>query len=274
MRKLNFMVQATSVRNMILGLHTGIVYAFIYVPIIILIIFSFNSERISAVWTGFTTDWYIRVFNDADLIQSLINSLVIGLVSTLIATIIGTMVALGMNKKKFWGKSAFEGLLYLPIVIPEIVMAVSLLAFYVFVSLPLGTVSVILAHVTFNISFVYVVVRARLAGTGDMLEKAAADLGATPWQTFRYVTLPMILPGVIAGALLAFTISWDDFLIAFFTSGVGGTTLPMKVYSMIKFGVSPEINAISTITIFVSMLLILIAVRIEGVNKTTDIMGK
>jgi spermidine/putrescine transport system permease protein len=250
------------------------VYAFIYFPIIVLIVFSFNNERINAVWTGFTIDWYLRVINDSDLMQSFSNSLLVGVVSTLGATVLGTMVAIGMNKRTFWGKSYFEGLLYLPIVIPEIVMAVSLLAFYVYVSLPLGKVSVILAHITFNISFVYVVVRARLSGNGDNLEKAAADMGATPWQTFRFVTLPIIFPGVIAGALLAFTISWDDFLIAFFTAGVGGTTLPMKVYSMIKFGVSPEINAISTITIFVTMVLILLAVRLEGINKTTNIIGK
>ncbi len=263
-----------SLKGWIFGIHTGFVYAFIYVPILVLIVFSFNNERINAVWTGFTIDWYLRVINDTDLMMSFSNSLIIGFMSTVIATILGTMVALGMNKKGFWGKTAFDGLLYLPIVIPEIVMAVSLLAFYVFVSIPLGKISVILAHVTFNISFVYVVVRARLAGGSHLLEQAAADLGATPWQTFRYVTLPMIFPGVVAGALLAFTISWDDFLIAFFTAGVGGTTLPMKVYSMIKFGVSPEINAISTITIFVTMILILLAVRLEGVNKTTDILGK
>lgn len=263
-----------SFRGFAFGLHTGFVYAFIYVPIIILIIFSFNSERINAVWTGFTIDWYLKVINDTDLMRSFSNSLVIGLISTAVATILGTMVAIGMNKRKFFGRKMFDSLLYLPIVIPEIVMAVSLLAFYVFVSIPLGKVSVILAHVTFNISFVYVVVRARLAGSGEILEHAAADLGATPWQTFRYVTLPMIFPGILAGALLAFTISWDDFLIAFFTAGVGATTLPMKVYSMIKFGVSPEINAISTITIFVTMILILLAVRLEGVNKTTDILGK
>lgn len=263
-----------SLKRFPLSLHTGFVYAFIYFPIIILIIFSFNSERINAVWTGFTIDWYIKVVNDTDLMQSFSNSLVIGLISTALATILGTMVALGMNKRSFFGKKFFDNLLYLPIVIPEIVMAVSLLAFYVFVSIPLGKISVILAHVTFNISFVYVVVRARLAGGSEHLEEAAADLGATPWQTFRYVTLPTIYPGVIAGALLAFTISWDDFLIAFFTAGVGATTLPMKVYSMIKFGVSPEINAISTITIFVTMFLILFAVRLEGVNKTTDILGK
>lgn len=263
-----------SFKEFYIGLHAGLVYAFIYVPIIILIIFSFNSERINAVWTGFTLDWYLRVIFDTDLVQSFTNSLIIGLSSTAVATILGTMVALGMNRMTFFGKKLFDNLLYLPIVIPEIVMAVSLLAFYVFVSIPLGTVSVILAHITFNISFVYVVVSARLAGSGEILEYAAADLGATPWQTFRYITLPMIFPGVIAGALLAFTISWDDFLIAFFTAGVGATTLPMKVYSMIKFGVSPEINAISTITIFVTMLLILLAVRLEGVNKTTDILGK
>src|SRR5690554_2303280 len=138
-----------SFRGFAFGLHTGFVYAFIYVPIIILIIFSFNSERINAVWTGFTIDWYLKVINDTDLMRSFSNSLVIGLISTAVATILGTMVAIGMNKRKFFGRKMFDSLLYLPIVIPEIVMAVSLLAFYVFVSIPLGKVSVILAHVTF-----------------------------------------------------------------------------------------------------------------------------
>jgi spermidine/putrescine transport system permease protein len=262
------------IRDRLLTIHVWGIYSFIYMPILILVIFSFNTERINAVWSGFTIHWYLRIFADFDLMQSLINSLTIGLVSTVAATVLGTLAALGMQRVAFKGKSIFEGVLFLPIIIPEIVMAVSLLAFYVFINMTLGKVSVILAHITFNISFVYVVVRARLDGVNQDLELAASDLGASPWQAFRYVTLPLITPGVIAGALLAFTISWDDFLIAFFTSGVGATTLPMKVYSMIKFGVSPEINAISTITIFITMLLILLALRLEGIHKTTNLSGK
>jgi len=259
--------------RILLSTHAWSVFAFIYIPIIILIVFSFNQERINAVWTGFTIDWYIRLLSDTDLLASVYNSVVVGLSSTAIATVLGTMAALGMHRYNFLGKKLFDAVLYLPIVIPEIVMAVALLTFYVFIQLTLGLLSVVLAHVTFNIAFVYVIVRARLSGLGVHLEQAAADLGASPWQSFRHITLPLISPGVISGALLAFTISWDDFMIAFFTAGVGGTTLPMKVYSMIKFGVSPEINAISTVTILFTMLLILVAVRFEGIHKTAKTIG-
>lgn len=255
------------------SVHAWGVYAFIYAPILVLIVFSFNQERINAVWTGFTFDWYVKLVSDADLMDSVFNSLVAGLSSTAIATILGTMAALAMHRYHFPGKKIMDAVLYLPIVIPEIVMAVSLLTFYVFIQLTLGLISVIIAHITFNIAFVFVIVQARLAGMDSHLEHAAADLGATPWQVFRHVTLPVITPGVISGALLAFTISWDDFMIAFFTAGVGGTTLPMQVYSMIKFGVSPEINAISTITILFTMLLILLAVRLEGIFKTAKTIG-
>jgi spermidine/putrescine transport system permease protein len=259
--------------KILLSVHAWVVYAFIYLPIFVLIVFSFNQERINAVWTGFTLDWYLRLLSDSDLMMSVWNSVVVGLVSTLFATLLGTMAALAMQRYNFPGKKLFDALLYLPIVIPEIVMAVAMLTFYVFIQLTLGLVSVIIAHITFNIAFVFVIVQARLTGMGPQLEQAAADLGATPWQTFLHVTLPLITPGVISGALLAFTISWDDFMIAFFTAGVGGTTLPMRVYSMIKFGVTPEINAISTVTILFTMLLILLAVRLEGIFKTAKTIG-
>jgi spermidine/putrescine transport system permease protein len=259
--------------RLLLSIHAWAVYAFIYMPILVLIVFSFNQERINAVWTGFTFDWYLRLLSDSDLLLSVWNSVVVGLVSTFFATVLGTMAARAMQRYRFPGKKFLDALLYLPIVIPEIVMAVALLTFYVFIQLTLGLISVIIAHITFNIAFVFVIVQARLAGMGPQLEQAAADLGATPWQTFRHVTLPLITPGVISGALLAFTISWDDFMIAFFTAGVGGTTLPMRVYSMIKFGVTPEINAISTITILFTMLLILLAVRLEGIFKTAKTIG-
>lgn len=257
------------VNHWIATLYAGLIYAFLYVPILVLIIFSFNREKISAVWTGFTLDWYVRLLQNSDLLHAFRNSLVVAVLSTLVATIIGTLAAFGMIRYKFPGKALFDAVLHLPIIIPDIVIAISMLSFYVLIQLTLGLVSIIIAQVSFNIAFVAVVVRARLIGFDWDLEHAAMDLGATPFQTFRSVTLPLIMPGVIAGGLLAFTLSWDDFLIAFFTAGVGSTTLPLKVYSMIKFGVSPEINAISTVTLLLTMTLIVIAMRLQRVQYST-----
>lgn len=246
-----------------LAAHAVFVYAFLYLPIAILIIFSFNKERINAIWTGFTFEWYAAIARDGDLMRAVLNSFVVAGASTVIATLIGTLAAFGMARYEFPGKKLFDAVLHLPVVIPDIMMAIGLLSFFVLIQATLGLYSIILAHVTFNIAFVAIVIRARLADCDANLEHAAMDLGATPFHTFRLVTLPLILPGVIAGALMAFTLSWDDFMIAFFTAGVGSTTLPLKVYSMIKFGVSPEINAISTLTLLFSMLLVLVAQRLQ-----------
>ncbi len=249
-----------------LKIHSGLVYLFLYFPIVVLIVFSFNQERINAIWTGFTLDWYRILLQDVQLLNSVKNSMVVGIISTFVSTIIGTMAALGMARHKFPGKRYFDTVLHLPIIIPDIVMAIAMMSFYVFIKLTLGLVSIIIAHISFNIAFVAVVVRARLAGFDTELEKAAMDLGATRLKTYRYVTLPLIMPGIIGGALLAFILSWDDFMIAFFTAGVGSTTLPLKVYSMVKFGVSPEINAISTISLLFTMSLVFIGIRILKVT--------
>lgn len=257
--------------NALLSTTTWLIFAFIYLPVAVLVVFSFNQERINAVWTGFTFDWYVRLLSDSSMHEAIWNSLVVGIASTIIATILGTLLAYGMHKYRFPGKTLLLSILYLPIIIPEIVMAVAMLSFYVWIQLALGTTSIIIAHVSFNISFVAVVVMARLAGLDPELESAAKDLGATPWQAFRKVTLPLITPGIVAGALLAFTLSWDDFLIAFFTAGVGSTTLPMRVYSMIKFGVSPEINAVSTLMLLFSMILIFVALRIQGIHSAAGV---
>jgi spermidine/putrescine transport system permease protein len=250
-------------KQKVLGMYAILVYLFLYLPIVILIVFSFNRERINAVWTGFTFDWYLKLFQDASILNAMLNSFIVASVSTMIATAIGTLAALGMSRYDFRGKRMFDAVLHLPIVIPDIMMAIALLSFFVLIKATLGLYSIILAHVTFNIAFVAVVVRARLADFDRNLEYAAMDLGATPVRTFRHVTLPLIMPGIIAGALMAFTLSWDDFMIAFFTAGVGSTTLPLKVYSMIKFGVSPEVNAISTLMLFFSMAVVLIAQRFQ-----------
>lgn len=251
-------------RGMPLRLWAIAVYLFLYAPIAVLVVFSFNTERINAVWRGFTLEWYGRLFHDAALLDAVMNSLIVGTISTIIATALGTVLGYGMARFDFRGKRIVDSILHLPIVIPDILMAIALLSFYVLVHFALGLVSIIIAHATFNIAFVAVVVRSRIATIEPTLESAALDLGATPAKAFRLVTLPLMMPGIIAGALLAFTLSWDDFMIAFFTSGVGATTLPLKVYSMIKFGVSPEVNAVSSLILFGSIVLILTALRVQG----------
>ncbi len=246
--------------SLLLGGHGLLSYAFLYAPIVILIIFSFNASKFaSAAWKGFTFKWYLELLNDAALGAALRNSLYIGIASTLVSTIFGTMVALAMERYNFWGKLAFDALLYLPIIIPDIAMAVMLLLFFVLTKMPLGRYTVIISHIAFNISFVAVVVRARLAQFDISLEEAAQDLYADEWQTFRRVTLPLLMPGILAGALLAFTLSLDDFVITFFTAGPGATTLPLRIYSMVKLGVTPEINALSAVMLVTSFCLVLLS---------------
>jgi spermidine/putrescine transport system permease protein len=244
-------------------------YIFLYLPIIILVVFSFNASRSTAQWSGFSTQWYVEMIQDDQIILALWNSLFVAVVSTLIATIIGTLAAMAMERYRFPGKLVMDAILYLPIIIPDIAMAIMLLLFFnisgigfdpwkltlfgVRLAVPF---SVIIGHVAFNISFVAVVVRARLATLDNTLEEAASDLYANPWMTFWRVTLPMMMPGILGGALLAFTLSMDDFVITFFTSGAGFNTLPVRVYGMIKKGVTPKINAVSTLMLVVSFILI------------------
>jgi spermidine/putrescine transport system permease protein len=239
-----------------LGLHGVLMYVFLYAPIITLVVYSFNSSRLVSVWEGFTFDWYAKLFSNAAMGKALKNSLIVALSSTTISTVFGTMVALVMERYEFWGKLPFDALLYLPIIIPDIAMAVMLLLFFVMAHFPLSLVTIIISHVAFNISFVAVVVRARLADFDRSLEEAAMDLGANELQTFWRVTLPLLMPGILGGALLAFTLSIDDFVITFFTAGIGSTTLPLRIYSMVKLGVTPEINALSTMMLLASMALV------------------
>ena len=238
-------------------------YVFLYAPIAILVIFSFNSSRFVSTWEGFSFRWYGELFRDAAIMAALKNSLIVAVVSTLVSTLFGTMAALVMERYRFGGKLAMDALLYLPIIIPEIAMAVMLLLFFVLARVTLSLTTVIIAHVAFNISFVTVVVRARLVGFDRRLEEAAQDLGANELQTFWHVTLPLLMPGILGGALLAFTLSLDDFVITFFTAGVGATTLPLRIYSMVKLGITPQINAISTLLVLVSMSLLLLSVFVQ-----------
>lgn len=244
-------------------LYAVLIYLFLYLPIVILIVFSFNKSKLNAVWTGFTFDWYFKLMSNSAVLDATYTSLLVALVSTILATMIGTLAAVGMYRYHFRGKTALDSMLYLPIVIPEIVMGISMLALFAQLNVPLGFWTLVAAHITFSIPFVVVVVKARLDGFDKSIEEAAMDLGATPWQTFIKVTLPVIAPGVIAAALLAFTLSIDDVIISFFVAGPSSATLPLKIFSMVKFGVTPEINALSTLMLLVTLFIAIMAERIR-----------
>lgn len=258
----------------LMTLHGLLSYLFLYAPMIVLLVFSFNASKFaSGTWKGFTFDWYLALFQNEAIGVALRNSLYIGITSTIISTVFGTMVSLAMERYIFWGKLSFDALLYLPIIIPDIAMAVMLLIFFVQVKMPLGRYTIIISHVAFNISFVAVVVRARLAQFDTRLEEAAQDLYANHWQTFSRITLPLLMPGILAGALLAFTLSLDDFVITFFTAGPGSTTLPLRIYSLVKLGVTPEINALSAVMLMASFVLVLISFSLQkGGTGTADLV--
>ena len=256
----------------LLNANVWLVYVFFYAPILVLVIFSFNSGRFVSQWEGFSLRWYATLWADDAIVLALRNSLIVAGVSTVVSTVVATMVAIGLERYNFTGKRALDSVLYLPIIIPDIAMAVMLLLFFVQAGQVLGLIgwrfslglgTVILAHVAFNISFVTVTVRARLADFDRALEEAAQDLYADEWQTLRHVTLPLIMPGILAGALLAFTMSLDDFVVTFFTSGPGSTTLPLRIYSMVKTGITPEINALSTLMLGASMVLVLVSLLLQ-----------
>ena len=249
-------------QNVLTILAIGI-FLFLYVPIAVLIVYSFNENRFVSVWTGFSLHWYGELFKDSQMGSALRLSLWVATWSTIVSTILGTLAAIAMERFRFRGKLAFDGVLYLPIIIPDIAMALSTLLFFVILGISLSRYTILIAHVAFNIAFVAIIVRARLADMDSDLEEAAADLGANAWVTFRRVTLPLLMPGIVAGALLAFTLSLDDFVITFFVAGPGSTTLPVRVYSMIRFGLSPEVNAVSTLMFLGSTVLVVISLLVQ-----------
>jgi spermidine/putrescine transport system permease protein len=234
-------------------------YAFLYIPLVIVVVYSFNNSRLNAEWVGFTLDWYYKLAHNDEMLAAAGNSLLIALVASVVSTALGTMAGVAMHRYRL---RLLPVLVLTPIAIPEILMGVALLIFFVLLNFTLGLVSVALAHIAFCIGFVAIVVRSRLAGMDESLTEAARDCGATPAEAFRYVTLPLIMPGVIAGALMAFTLSIDDFVITFFTAGAGTVTLPLQIYSMIKIAVTPEVNAVSTLLMLLTLALIIIASRL------------
>ena len=254
-----------------LRLWLGGVLLFLYVPLATLIAFSFNLSKRNIVWRGFTFDWYAKVLADSDLLLAFANSLTIAALSTGISLILGTLTALLLWRFRFPGKALLEGTLALPIVVPEICLGIAFLVFFADIlpwptelPWPLNLGAITIAHVSFSFSFVALVVRARLASFDRSLEDAARDLGAGEWRIFADIIVPHLRPGLIAGALLAFTLSLDDFVITFFTSGPDTTTFPIKVYSMVRFSVTPEVNAASTLLIVVTLALTAAALKLQG----------
>jgi spermidine/putrescine transport system permease protein len=254
----------------------GVIFFMLYAPIITLVAYSFNTDKRGIMWRGFTLDNYTKAWNNASLIDALTNSIVIALIATAFATILGALTAIMMWRFRFPFKAPYEGFMALPIVIPEICMGVALLLFFVnsgmmdfFVGTPwpfnLG--NIVIAHVSFCFPFVAVVVRSRLVGFNRQLEEASKDLGASEWQTFWAILVPYMKPGLIAGALLAFTLSLDDFVITFFTSGPETVTFPVKVYSLVRRGVSPEINAASTVLIVITVVATVLAMKLQAQPK-------
>jgi spermidine/putrescine transport system permease protein len=243
--------------------HLGLVYLFLYGPIVVLIALSFNRAGLPTVWTGFSTEWYAKLAANEKILNAVQNSLIVALVSTAISTVIGTLLAMGMEQRR--PHPALEALVAAPMIIPDIVLAIALLSFFSLLKMTLGLHSIILAHAVFNIAFVCTVVRTRFKHFDRSIVEASIDLGAGAFTTFRRVTLPVIAPGVIAASLLAFTLSIDEFIIAYFTAGPGSssTTFPMQIYAMIRFGVTPEINAVATIVMGLSFVLVFLSQRLN-----------
>ncbi|GAB1718420.1 MAG: Binding-protein-dependent transport systems inner membrane component [Nitrosospira sp.] len=248
--------------NIWLWLVAASIYAFLYVPLAIVVMYSFNDSRLNAEWVGFTLHWYKALLNNQEMLTAARNSLVIALCASLSSTILGTMAGLAIHRYRW---KFLPVLVFTPVAMPEILLGVSLLLFFLQVlNVTLGMVSIIIAHTTFCIGFVAIIVRARLQAMDDSIFEAARDLGASPWQTFHLVTLPLIVPAVVAGALMSFTLSIDDFIITFFTKGVGEPILPIQIYTMIKVAVTPEVNAISTLLMLLTLTMIIIAARLEA----------
>lgn len=255
---------AKRLTDRVLAINGGLLFAFLYLPILIVIVFSFSDSPNVGRWGGFTLQWYERMIQNEQLMKSLRNSIIVALASTVVSTILGTAAAIALDRYRKWvGRGTFDAVVYLPIIIPDVTMAVMLLLWFTSIGIDLGLGSITLSHIAFNISFVAIVVRARLANMEPAMEEAAADLYADRWQAFRRVTLPLIMPGVLGGALLALTLSLDDVVITSFVQGPGSTTLPVYVFGLIKRSVTPEINAVSTLMMTMSIGLVLTSLMFQ-----------
>jgi spermidine/putrescine transport system permease protein len=243
----------------VLGLHAGLVYAFLYLPIVIVIIYAFNESRLGQVWQGFSTRWFAAAFEDATLLKAFRLSVVTAGANCLVATVLGTAAAVGLRNVAKRTRTAFDAFMYMALIVPEIVIAIASLLFFVTINFPLGPVAIVITHAVFNTALVTLIVRARLAGMDRSLEEASADLGASRWGTFRQVSLPQLFPAIVAGALLAFTFSFDDVILSSFVSGPGSTTLPVEIFSQLRFGLTPKINVVAVITLSITVAAIVAA---------------
>ncbi len=228
-------------------------FAFLYLPIVVLVALSFNSGQSATLWAGFSLKWYGVVADDPEILRAARNSLIVATSATLIATTLATLAALGMHGRAFRGQTLVSGVLGLPLLIPDIVSAVAILMFFSLITLKLSLFTILIAHVVFCTPFAYMPIRARLQGMNPALIEAAADLYAPPWKTFWKISFPLLMPGILSGAMMAFIISMDDFVITYFVAGAGSTTLPIYIFSSIRMGISPKINAISTIMLLISI---------------------
>ena len=236
---------------------TWMFFIYLYAPIAVLVVYSFNDNNSAQIWGGFTFDWYAKAFANDDIQRATFNSLVVAVIATAVSTVVATLAALTMARgRRFKGYAIADGILMLPLVVPEIATAVATLSFFATVGISLGLTTVIIAHSVFCIPFAFLPIKARLNGMDMTLEQAAQDLYANDWQTFRHVTLPLLMPGVVAGAMLAFIISIDDFIITLMVAGAGATTLPLYIYGMIRRGITPEVNAVSTVMLVISILFV------------------
>ncbi|NLM69210.1 MAG: ABC transporter permease [Firmicutes bacterium] len=252
--------------------YVSIIFAFLYAPILVLTLYSFNDSRSRGNWGGFTLRWYSELFQNRQILSSLYNTVMIAVLSAVIATVIGTAAAIGLHALQGYKRKVVMNLTYIPVINPDIVTGISLMLLFVFSNLKLGFLTMLLAHITFNIPYVILSVLPKLKQLDSNLYEAALDLGATPWYAFRHVILPEIMPGVVTGLLLAFTLSIDDFVISFFTTGSGVANLSITVYSMARLGINPTINAVSTL-MFLSVLILLIVVNLRT-NKDNPKRGR
>lgn len=242
-------------RTKLPNIYLGLILALMYVPILLVIIYSFNESKISSVWDGFSLKWYVDLFKDESMFEALLNSIILGFSSSFAAAIIGTLGAVGSSKVELKGKGIVEYISTLPIMIPEIILGMVFMAFFSLIGLPFGMTTLIIAHTAFCIPYVFMMVKARLVGMDKSLEEAAQDLGASKVRTFFDIILPLIVPAIASGMLLSFAMSFDDVIISVFVTGVNSNTLPLKIYSQLKTGVTPKINALCTLMFFVTVLL-------------------
>jgi spermidine/putrescine transport system permease protein len=255
------------VRDFLIGGWTAAVFVFLYAPIAVLVVYSFNASRLNVVWQGFTLDWYARVWANGPLLRAAQNSLVIACCSTVLSLILGTTGAWLLHRYRFRGAGGLQTLTAMPMVMPEILMGVSLLIFFAAAGLPLGFATVVIGHVTFSFPFVLVAVQARLRGLDPAMEEAALDLGATPLRAFRFVIVPCLRPAIVAGGLMAFSLSWDELIVTFFTTSAASATLPIRVFGLAKVGLNPMLNALSAIFVLATAAVVLFSAYVKKLGR-------